>query len=238
MSKREELKKRRQAEARRRQLTVVGIVAVAAIGIAAFLIVPQIIENSKPVGEIIAITPQPYPYATGKVLGAPEAQVVIELFSDFQCPACRQFSETVEPQIVSTYIETGQAVRLEYKHYIVVDQIVGGEESRRAAEASECANEQGQFWNYHDLLYTNWNGEGQGAFANNRLKAFAASLTLDTAKFNSCFDSRAYGNVVTSQTNEGVSRGVSGTPTIFVNGAQTPASWAALQTAIETGLGK
>jgi len=80
----------------------------------------------------------------------------------------------VERQLIDEYVATGKA-RFEYHHYIVVDRIVGGNESQRAAEASECANEQGEFWNYHKMLFANWNGEGEGAFVDRRLKIFAAT---------------------------------------------------------------
>jgi len=122
----------------------------------------------------------------------------------------------VERQIIEEFVSTGQA-RFEYRHYIVVDGGVGGSESRRAAEASECANEQGEFWNYHAIVFANWNGEGQGAFSDRRLKAFAEKLELDTDQFNACFDSRRYARDVQADEALGRSRGVSGTPTVFVN---------------------
>jgi len=66
----------------------------------------------------------------------------------------------VERQLIEQYVATGQ-VRLEYHHFIVVDGNVGGNESRHAAEASECANEQGRFWDYHAMLFANQEGEGR-----------------------------------------------------------------------------
>jgi len=122
----------------------------------------------------------------------------------------------VERQLIDEYVATGKA-RFEYHHYIVVDRIVGGNESQRAAEASECANEQGEFWNYHAMVFANWNGEGQGAFSDRRLKAFAEKLGLDTGEFNACFDSRRYASNVQADEALAQSLGVSGTPTLFVN---------------------
>ena len=129
----------------------------------------------------------------------------------------------MERQIIDTYIATGK-VRFEYYHYIVVDGNVGGNESRRAAEASECANEQGEFWNYHKMLFANWNGEGEGAFVDRRLKVFAETLGLDTQKFNQCFDSGRYAGEVRADTRLGQSLGVTGTPTVFVNGQKVDTS--------------
>ena len=129
----------------------------------------------------------------------------------------------MERQLIDEYVATGKA-RFEYHHYIVVDRIVGGNESQRAAEASECANEQGEFWNYHKMLFANWNGEGEGAFVDRRLKIFAETLGLDTQKFNQCFDSGRYAGEVRADTQLGQSLGVTGTPTVFVNGQQVETS--------------
>ncbi len=125
----------------------------------------------------------------------------------------------MERQIIDEFVSTGQA-RYEYRHYIVVDGNVGGNESRRAAEASECANEQGEFWNYHKLIFANQNGEGKGAFADRRLKAFAVELGLDAEKFNTCFDAKRYASNVQADEALGRSLGVSGTPSVFINGTR------------------
>ena len=129
----------------------------------------------------------------------------------------------MERQLIDEYVATGK-VRFEYHHYIVVDSIVGGNESQRAAEASECANEQGEFWNYHKMLFANWNGEGEGAFVDRRLKVFAETLGLDTQKFNQCFDSGRYAGEVRADTRLGQSLGVTGTPTVFVDGQKVETS--------------
>lgn len=96
----------------------------------------------------------------------------------------------------------------------------------RAAEASECAAEQGRFWEYHHKLFASQAGEGRGAFARDRLKRFAADLGLNSATFNACLDSGRYAQKVRNDTAEGRARGVRATPTFFINttkveGAQT-----------------
>lgn len=120
----------------------------------------------------------------------------------------------------------------------MVDSIVGGRESRRAAEASECANEQGQFWQYHAMLFANQQGEGLGAFADNRLKAFAEALQLDTSAFNTCFDAGQYASAVRDDEQLGRSMGVQGTPMVFVNGTlvQNPLDFSQIQALIEAAL--
>ncbi len=92
-----------------------------------------------------------------------------------------------------------------------------GEESQWAAEASECADEQGKFWEYHDKLFASQNGENQGAFAKDKLKKFAADLGLDTTKFNTCLDSGKFTSVVQQETQLANDLGVGSTPTFLVN---------------------
>lgn len=134
----------------------------------------------------------------------------------------------------------GGNVRFEYHHFIVVDSNAGGQESRRAAEASECAKEQGQFWQYHDYLFSHQNGEGKGAFSDDNLKAFAATLQLDTTKFNSCLDTQATAKAV--QQDEALARsvGANQTPTVLVNGklVQDPLNLTELQQLIDAALAK
>lgn len=114
--------------------------------------------------------------------------------------------------MIETYAETGQ-VRFEYKHFAFL-----GAESQAAAEASECAREQGQFWQYHDVLFENQRGENAGAYRRQALEAFAAALGLDEAVFNDCLASDRYEDLVEAERAEGQERGVRSTPTLFVNG--------------------
>lgn len=212
MSKREEMRRRRQAQTRQRQLVVIGVIVVIAFAIVGWLIY----QNSRPIGEFVTIPTKEYPLASGKSMGQADAPVTILVFSDFQCPFCGVLATTTEAQLIENFVNTGQA-RLEYRHFIVVDGNVGGSESRDAAEASECAAEQGQFWNYHDFVFANQQGEGRGAFAERRLKAFAEAVGLDTAAFNACFDSNRYAGAVRTDESLGAQMGVTGTPSVFIN---------------------
>jgi protein-disulfide isomerase len=214
MSKREELRRKRQQEQRRNQLVIIGLVGLAALVVAGILIWP----NLQPVGAIVTAVPHDYSQAVGKSIGPQDARVVIQEFADFQCPFCRVLATTVEGQIIAEILGPGQSVRYEYRHYIVVDGNVGGRESRRAAEASECANEQGRFWEYHGIVFANQQGEGKGAFRDARLKAFAETLGLDTARFNQCFDSGRYAQAVRDDEDLARSLGITSTPTMLVNG--------------------
>jgi protein-disulfide isomerase len=93
-----------------------------------------------------------------------------------------------------------------------------GDESKWAAEASECANDQGKFWEYHDLLFNSQSGENQGAFSKANLKKFAADLGLDAAKFNDCLDSNRYTSQIDQDLQVAQQIGVRSTPTFIVNG--------------------
>jgi protein-disulfide isomerase len=233
MSKRKELQLKRQQRARRQRLVIVGAVVLVALVLIGF----SVYQNTRPIGEIRAIAKESFPFPDGKALGPAGAPVTIQLFSDFQCPFCGLYARDYERQLIDDYVAAGQA-RLEYRHYIVVDGNVGGQESRRAAEASECAVEQGDFWNYHNLVFANQDGEGKGAFTDRRLKAFAETLGLDTAAFNACFDSRRHSQAVTSDEQLARSLGVNSTPTMFVNGQriENPLDYEEIRRVIENAL--
>ena len=109
------------------------------------------------------------------------------------------------------YVKTG-VVRFGYLHFAFL-----GPESGWAAEASECADEQGKFWEYHDLLFARHSGENQGAFSKDNLKKFAADLKLNTGTFNACLDSGKYASVVQADAEFLQSLGVQSTPTFLIN---------------------
>lgn len=85
--------------------------------------------------------------------------------------------------------------------------------AQKAAEASDCANAQGKFWEYHDKLFAN-----QRALTPDNLKQYAADIGLDVAAFNACLDSGEFAGDVRKDTSDGKKAGVSGTPAFFVNG--------------------
>jgi protein-disulfide isomerase len=114
--------------------------------------------------------------------------------------------------VLQPYIDSGK-VNLVYKHSAFL-----GQESAWAAQASECAADQGKFFEYHDLLWERWNGENQGTFVKENLIGFAKELSLDMAKFESCLTNDETLQRVVSDTNEGRQVGVTGTPTFFING--------------------
>ncbi|HWA32047.1 MAG TPA: thioredoxin domain-containing protein [Candidatus Paceibacterota bacterium] len=152
--------------------------------------------------------------AADHTLGNPNAKVAVVMYEDFQCPFCGRFFSDSEKVMRDNYVTPGK-VLLVYRHYAFL-----GPESTHAAEASECAAEQGKFWQYHDYLFSHQNGENKGAFADANLEAFAGTLGLDTSAFDSCFNSDKYANLVDADKSGGSQAGVQGTPKgfILVNG--------------------
>lgn len=214
-TKRQVVRERRRAKQRRQRILIVLGVVGAALIIAAIIIIPSL----QPVGDIVAITPHSRPMVDGRALGDPNAPVLIDVYSDFQCPACKTFAEQIEPQIVDTYVSTGQ-VHYIYRHFPFLDDRAPRNESDQAANASMCASDENRFWDYHDILFANWNGENQGAFNDNRLVAFAESLGLDMPAFNDCFDTNLHKEEIDTDYSTGRTIGVTGTPSVFVNGLQ------------------
>ena len=215
VSKRQERREKMQRQQQRQRLITIGLITLGAALVVLAVIWPQL----RPVGEIVTVTPAALPEADGLSLGDPNAPVTIDVFEDFQCPACQRFTENTEPLIIQNLVASGQA-RYVFHNYPFLDGNGAGSsgESDQAANAAMCANEQDKFWEMHSILYANWNGENQGAFSSRRLQAMAESLGLDMDAFNSCFNSNQYEAEIQADFDLGGQMGVSGTPTVFVNG--------------------
>ncbi len=150
--------------------------------------------------------------AVGNSLGDANAPVQLEVYADFQCPICGQFDRGTLKQIEDKYVNNGK-VRIIFNHFAFI-----GDESTRAAEASECANEQGKFWQYADTLFNNQAGENQGAFADDKLAGFAQKIGLDMTKYQTCMTNHTYLGKIQTSSQAAQQRGVDSTPTLFING--------------------
>lgn len=139
--------------------------------------------------------------------GPAEAAVTIIEFADYQCPYCKRYVDETLPLILSTY---GAKVRYVFRDF-PISQL--HPQAVQAAEAADCANEQGKFWEYHDLLYQN-----QGALDAASLKAYAGQLGLNQATFDACLDTDKYADEVQADFQDALAHGVTGAPTFFVNG--------------------
>jgi protein-disulfide isomerase len=140
--------------------------------------------------------------------GAEKAPLTVVKFEDFQCPFCKQVQPTFN-ELLSRY---NGKVRLVHKD-LPLESI--HPQARQAAEAARCAYEQGKFWEYHDKLYaTSPKASGDD------LKSYAKEVGLNVDSFDRCFTSGKYKAVVQQDLNEGVQLGLTGTPTIFINGRE------------------
>jgi protein-disulfide isomerase len=183
-------------------------------------------------GPVILPSPRPTEIAQdGHLLGSAGAPVTIIEYTDFQCPYCGQLAMNVEPVIEDEFVSTGQ-VKVQARTVAIL-----GEESNLAAQAAECANDQGRFWDFHDTLYANQKGENKGAFVPKNLKRFAEALGLDMAAFDSCLDSGKYASKVKDDTDAARQLGLSSTPTVFVNGQAVSWHLEDLRAAIQQALG-
>lgn len=139
-------------------------------------------------------------------LGSTDAPVVVIEYSDFQCPYCGAFARETFPAIEGQYIKPGK-VRYVYRNFPLDES---HPKAFRAAEAAECANQQGKFWDMHSRLFAN-----QQALDPADLTAHAASLGLNQEAFQKCMSGAARGKIK-RDFNDGVKAGVAGTPTFLV----------------------
>jgi len=165
-------------------------------------------------------------------LGKDDAPVTVIEFSDFQCPFCQRFRQETFDQIKTNYIDTGK-VKFVYRDFPLSSIHPF---AQKAAEAAECANDEGKFWEYHDLLF-----EKQQEWASadeSKFKDYAKDINLDPGKFDKCLDDDKYADEVKKDFQDGAQAGVQGTPSFFINGKQLSGAqpYPAFQAAIDAEL--
>ncbi len=216
MSKRQEFReKRRRAEQRNRLLIIAGVVLVV-VAFAFLLIYPQL----KPVAQVISVTPLPRANANRNTQGDPKALVKLTVFSDFQCPYCKQFWSTTQTQLEQAYVQNGKVLFV-YRsagNWVSRNSGSGGTESQDSAQAAYCAGDQNKFWQMHDALFANnQDVEEQGSFAPKRLQAIAQSVGLDMGTFNSCVSGGKYTDQVSQDFQDATAAGITGTPFFVIS---------------------
>lgn len=170
--------------------------------------------------------PAPAALASGHTLGRADASVTIDLWEDFQCPNCAVFARTVEPRLVNQYVVPGTA-RIVFHHLAFIGSTANrdGFESLLAAVAADCASDQGRFWAYQEYLFANQGPQENGGTFNAELfDAIARRLGLDVTAFDSCRADPARAASVKAARAEATAAGITGTPTIHVNGTAV-AAW-------------
>lgn len=168
-------------------------------------------------------------------LGAENAPVTLVEYGDYQCPWCGKFFEESEKPLRDEYIKTGK-VNMVYRNFAFLSQ-----ESFDAAEAAECAKDQGQFWAYHDALYTAEHKDGVEHNGNLNRELFvklASDLKLNPTDFAACIDAKKHADKIQKDRTDAQAAGVNGTPALFLNGQQIGGflAYSQLKSAIDSAL--
>jgi protein-disulfide isomerase len=159
----------------------------------------------------VVLTPRAVPIQNVSMVNAPywgttDAKVTVIEYGDFQCPYCEAFFQETYPQLKRVY---SSLIRYEFRNF----PSRAHPDAFPAALAAECANEQGKFWEYHDLLYQN-----QQDLSVDGLTRYATLLNLNVANFSDCFHSERYADVVNRDFQDAIKYQAAGTPTFYING--------------------
>jgi protein-disulfide isomerase len=211
---------------------------------AALLVVVVLIVLNRPEGDGgERFVPEPRAQANGRVEGKPDAPVRIIEYADFQCPFCKRHWEQTAPALRAELVESG-AVALEFRHFVVL-----GPESQAAAEAAECALDQGRFWEMHDLLFSKQGAERSGVFNADKLKGYGRELAdalggvFDVTAYDRCLDGREKRAVVQEMTDEAAKLGIRSTPSfvvgsLLIQGAQPVQTFRDAVATVRAGAGR
>lgn len=213
MGNRELVRERRKQQQAKKNLTTMLIIGALILVVVGIVIATQY----KPVGAINSSDRVYTVDKNGLSLGSADAPVKVVEFADFQCPACKTYWLSLEPTIIEEYVATGK-VQYIYSPFSFLGRGQVWDESKKAAEAAYCADDQQMFWEYRDMIYVNHNGENGGAYSKERLIAFADTLGLDMDTFKSCFNSGKYTQSVEDSNTFATSQGASYTPSFLIDG--------------------
>ncbi|MGD9960843.1 DsbA family protein [Nocardioides sp.] len=213
-----QLMREKKIRARRRTIVLqalVGLVAVIAV-----VATTVVVLNNRGPGS--SATPPPGLTADGAVrFGADDAPVVLQAVEDFQCPVCRQF-ESDAGDLLRGYRE-GTDVAVEYRPIAFLDRMSSTEYSSRALNASMCvleASGKDAWLRYHQALFDNQPEEGGEGLPDSELVSMASTVGATSDDVRSCIEDRRYDDWAQETTDAAFDNGVSGTPTIFVNGSK------------------
>ena len=144
------------------------------------------------------------------IFGNQNAEISIVEFGDYQCTFCYKFHQNTLNIIKFDYIDSGKI------NYVYRDFPLNGYDSILAAEATYCANDQENYWQYHNLLFENWAGENTGWITMNSLTQFAVDLKLDISEFKNCLTSHKYYQKVIDNENYAKKIGINATPSFLI----------------------
>jgi len=144
------------------------------------------------------------------ILGDDNAPITLVEFGDYQCHYCNVFFQTIEDDIIKNYVKTGK-VKMIFKDYNII-----GEDSVKASQGAHCANDQGLFWEYHDILYSNWTGENNGWASSENLTIFAQQIGLNMNKWSECMNKGSHSQIILKSNDDARTLELTGTPAFFV----------------------
>lgn len=201
-------------------MMVIGILIVLVFGLVLVVVLPP---DSTPDDSIIQLDGE------GRLIGDEDAPILIREFADFRCPHCKDAAETLTPNIIDGYVETGQ-VRFEYVPVAVIN-----EESVLSGQAALCAEDQGRFWSYHHTLFAQ---QGRNVFSIENLTQWATELELDEQAFRNCLTSSEYLAELNANLRDFQANGATGTPSFLVNGqlVSGAVSWEEMKATIDAHL--
>ncbi|HXE57896.1 MAG TPA: thioredoxin domain-containing protein [Gemmatimonadales bacterium] len=190
---------------------VLGVIALAGVALLAYLAAGPGSAGGVPAN--VVVQPSDTAGFRGYVMGADTAPVEVVEYADYQCPACQGFATVQMPDIRRDLIATGR-VRWRYRDFPLSQH----RHARLAAHAAACADEQGKFWEMHDLIYA---GQADWAFRGNAGGAFrdyARQLGLELGRYDGCMDSNRYAGRIQASFEEGQRIGVQSTPSFLIGG--------------------
>ena len=147
------------------------------------------------------------------ILGDPNAPITLVEFGDYQCHFCNVFFHSTEEDIVTNYVDT-RKVKMIFKDYTII-----GPDSINASHGAHCANDQGLFWEYHDILYSNWTGENNGWASLENLTKFAQEIDLDMERWIECMTNGTHSQIILASNEDAQKLKLTGTPAFFVIGS-------------------
>ena len=176
------------------------------------VVVLAVAFSNRPATVAVAAPDVQADWLVGTTMGSPDAPVVLQAWEDFVCPACRQWTSTIEPKLIDEYVKTGK-VRIEFHQFPLSIHAPGAE---MGAMASLCANDQNAFWPFHNRLFPAQD-QGQAGFTIDALVRYADELGLDSGTFMDCMSSQKHRDAVTASGNEAIQLGLNATPSIIIN---------------------
>lgn len=229
-AKRELKEQKQQKMAKRKKIATYGIVGVLGLGLAVLVLGP-LVQIALAPSSGLDLEDQP-------MMGQENASVSVVEFGDYKCSFCAQFESQTVPQLEENYIETGDA-KFYYVNYAFLDS-GNGDSSETASVASECVNDQDpdQWHSFHETVLQNQGPQDEDWATEETLMDIARDSTegLDYDSLEQCISNKETLDEVRSDTEMGRQNGVSGTPTVFVNGEQVDSSYEAISTAIDEEL--